>query len=105
MWQSERLYELSKKVRNEPVDKEKNLGLPFILKVFKLCKRYGIEHEMIKSLSYNDLLALILDFQIDDYKQYLRIQKQQKRDDEVIELSPEQAVAFLKGGVIPKGSD
>ena len=76
--------------------------MPFILTILKLCKKYGIEHDMIKALSYNDLLYLIIDFQIDEINSYLQSQK--KNQDEIIYPDDEELTRFLCGN-LPRGGD
>lgn len=76
--------------------------MPFILTILKLCKKYGIEHGMIKELSYNDLLYLIIDFQKDEIETYLQSQK--KNQDEVHYPDDEELTRFLCGN-LPQGGD
>lgn len=94
MEQAEALSKLSKRIKGS---KEKGFSLPFILTVFKQCIKYNISNDMIKSLSYNDLLSLIIDFQIDDINQHLANSKEKK--DEVIELDEEETTRFLCGKI------
>lgn len=80
------------------------VSVPNILTIFKACKKYGIEHEMIKSLNYNDLLCLVINFQIDDLKVYFNTQKHQGKVAEVIYPNDEELTLFLYGKV-PKGKE
>ena len=57
---------------------------------------------MIKELSYNDLLALIIEFQIDEVREYLNHQKKQSRHREIIHADTKQVTEFLLGGVPKK---
>lgn len=75
--------------------------MPDILIVLKACARYGITHNMIKELSYNDLLALIIEHQIDDIREYLSSQKGQTN--EIIHADEKTVTEFLLGGIPKKG--
>lgn len=91
MKQVENLSKLSQKIQGS---KKEDSDLPFVLRVFKLCIKYQIAPELIKSLSLSDLLILIIEFQRDEIETYLR---NKTIDDEVIELDGDQAALWLTG--------
>lgn len=76
--------------------------LPDILIVLKATTRYGISHEMIKKLSYNDLLAIIIDYQIQELREYLNNKNKQQGNKEVIHLDVKGVTKFLLGGIPQK---
>lgn len=79
--------------------------LPLILVIIKQCVKFNISHELMKALAYNDLLAIIIDFQKDEIEQVLR-QNSNYRNDEVLELDSSQAALFLTGKLpLQKGSE
>lgn len=73
---------------------------PFVLIILKQCVKFGIQKEMIKSISYNDLLSLIIEFQIDELNKYLS-QQNSSNNDEIIEADKKTRTQFLFGS-IPK---
>jgi len=73
--------------------------VPFILTLFKLCKRFGIEHDMIKALSYNDLLYLVIDFQKDEIES-----AKMNKSEEIHYPDEEELTRFLCGN-LPQGGD
>jgi hypothetical protein len=68
-------------LHNKISGKRSDVHLPFILMLFKNCVRFGISQEMIKSLSYNDLLALVMDFQIDEIEEHLKSKQGSKHQE------------------------
>ena len=73
--------------------------MPFILTILKLCKKYGIEHGMIKELSYNDLLYLVIDFQKDEIES-----AKMNKGEEIHYPDNEELTRFLCGN-LPRGGD
>lgn len=75
---------------------------PFIFTVMKKCITYRISYELMERLNYNDLLYLIVEYDIESIEKYLQ-QKEKERLDkrgvEVVEATPEMAGQFFsKGG-------
>lgn len=78
-------------------------GVPLILTIFKLCKKFGIENSMIKSLNYNDLLYMIIAFQTEEVKKYLGRTKQ-NRGQNVTYPDDKELTLFLRGK-LPKAKE
>ena len=63
---------------------------PFLLMLLKKCTVYKIDASIIYRLNYSDLLALIIEFDIQAIKDYLHQKKEiQKGDKEVVDVVPE----------------
>jgi hypothetical protein len=79
--------------------KKTNQDTPFILLLLKKCESYNIPYQMMCDLNYTDLLALIIEYDIETiaehYKQLER-QRLQKQNIEVQDLNEESVVSFLK---------
>lgn len=74
---------------------------PFIFTLLKKCIAYKIPYDLMERLNYTDLLYMVVEYDIQTIKDYLRQKEQDrlsKRGVEVQELNPEQAAAFLRGG-------
>lgn len=72
---------------------------PSILIILKQCARYGMANkEFIKSLSFNDLLGIIIELQIDEINDYLSSQPGAKKT----VIADEEEVTKLLVGNIPE---
>lgn len=74
---------------------------PFIFILIKKCITYKIPFELMERLNYTDLLAIVIDYDIQTVKDYLRQKEQDrlsKRGVEVQSLTPEQTAAFFRKG-------
>lgn len=78
--------------------------MPFILTLFTLCKRHGIEQAMIKSLSYQDLVYLVIKLETIELEKYLEMKKKNNKD-EVVYPDEKELTRFLYGGKLPKGKE
>lgn len=93
---------MHKKLGAEGVAKRKeDLIVPRVITIFAKCVEHKIQDCLIKRLHFNDLYVLILSLDIQNIKNALR-HKQKMADKnkgiEVKDISPEEAVKFLKGG-------
>ena len=69
--------------------------------LLRKCNKYKIPYEMMKRLNYTDLLAMIVEYDIDAINDYLRQKKQRaniKNGVEVREANNAETLAFFKGG-------
>ncbi len=54
-------------------DKDASTRPPFVFMLVKKCQKYGIDYHMMKRLNYSDLLALIVEYDIEATKEHLRM--------------------------------
>ena len=75
--------------------------MPRTISIFQKCVQHKIQDCLIQRLHFNDLYVLILSLDIQNIKDALR-NKQKMKDKnkgvEVRDISPDDAVKFLKGG-------
>ena len=83
------------------VDKDRP---PFVFTLFQKCKKYGIDYGLMCELNFNDLLALIVEYDIvaiKDYFKELQNSKNEARGVMVRKATPEK-VAQMHGRTSPK---
>jgi len=81
--------------------KPQAVNAPFIFTLIKKCIQYKIPTDLMERLNYTDLLYMVVEYDIQSIKDYLRSKERErlnKRGVEVTQLSPEQTAAFFKGG-------
>ena len=74
---------------------------PFIFTLIKKCSKYKIPYELMCRLNYNDLLYLVVEYDISSMEQYLQQKTQMERNKrgiDVVDATPEMATDFFKGG-------
>lgn len=74
---------------------------PSIITIINKCIRHKIAYEIMVSLNYTDLLYMIIDFEIQEVRNYLRDKendRQSKLGIEVVEATPEMTEAFFRRG-------
>ena len=75
--------------------------MPRVITLFQKCVEHKIQDCLIKRLHFNDLYVLILSLDIQNIKNALRHKQKMANKNkgvEVRDISPEEAVKFLKGG-------
>lgn len=79
--------------------KTSSLAVPFSLSIFKKCVEYNIDFSLVKHLHFYDLQCLIIQFDINKVKDYLRQEEQKdlnKRGiSSVKDISGNDALKFL----------
>lgn len=98
-----RLYAVFEKLSGkEP--KNKILAVPRIITIYQSCIKHKVQDILIKRLHFNDLHVLLMSLDISELKQAIKQLKREKMRSKdsahVKELSPNDAVKFLKGGGI-----
>lgn len=74
---------------------------PFIFTLMKKCITYKIPYDLMDRLNYTDLLYMVVEYDIQTVKDYLRQKEQdrlQKRGVEVQTITPDQTAAFFRKG-------
>lgn len=90
---------MSQKIKS-PADPQA-ANAPFIFTLIKKCIHYKIPTDLMDRLNYTDLLYMVVEYDIQSIKDYLRSKERErldKRGVEVTQISPEQTAAFFKGG-------
>lgn len=59
--------------------RQRNLDTPFSISLFMKCKQYQIPIELVKRLNYNDLLYLIVEYDIETLKTKFRELEQNRQ--------------------------
>ena len=54
-------------------------GAPLVFNIIRKCQKYGIDYEIMKRLNYRDLLALLVEYDIETLKEHLAALAAQKR--------------------------
>jgi hypothetical protein len=54
-------------------------GPPSVIQVIKKCEKYGVSHGIMCELNYTDLLALVIEYDIETVQEHLRMLEQQRR--------------------------
>lgn len=93
---------MHKKLGAEGTSKRReDLIVPRVITLYQKCVEHKIQDTLIRRLHFNDLYVLIISLDIQNIKNALR-HKQKMSDKnkgvEVKDISPEEAVKFLKGG-------
>lgn len=85
------LTELSNKAFPNSAGKAKaEEPAPFLLMILKKCTFYRIDASLVYRLNYSDLLALIVEFDIQALKDYLYQKKDAfKGEKEIVDVAPE----------------
>lgn len=73
-------------------------AVPRVITLYRKCTSYGVQDVLIRRLHFNDLLLLLLSLDIAAARQALRQRQRNKEVGEVRDLTPREAVKFLKGG-------
>jgi len=93
------LSDLNRRIAsNEP---NQAANTPFIFILIKKCITYNIPYALMERLNYTDLLALVIEYDIQTVKEYLRQKERDrlsKRGVEVQTLTPEQIATFFRKG-------
>ena len=82
-------------------NRKKGLIVPRVITLFQKCVEHQIQDYLIKHLHFNDLYVLILSLDIQNIKDALHHKEKMasnKSDADIRDISPEEAVKFLKGG-------
>lgn len=61
---------------------EKQSSSHFIITLIKKAMSYGIDYELMKRLNYYDLLALIIEYDIENVREHIR-QLQKQKDNQM----------------------
>ena len=75
-------------------------AVPRVITLYQKCASYGVADVLIRRLHFNDLVVLLLSMDIAAAREALR-QRRRRTDPhggEVRDLTPGDAVGFLKGG-------
>lgn len=91
------LSKLSKKVPGKPREPH----APFIFTILKKCIHYKIDYALMERLNYNDLLYLVVEYDIESIEKYLQQREKErldKRGVEIVEATPEMASQFFRKG-------
>ena len=59
---------------------EKESGSHFIITLLKKATSYGISYDLMKRLNYHDLLALVIEYDIENVREHLRMLQKQKNE-------------------------
>lgn len=76
----------------------KAVGTPFVFTIIKKCQRYSIPFELMKRLNYSDLLALIIEYDIDAVLEYLSMESKRRNPANVITASNDDILRIHKKG-------
>jgi len=86
----------SKLPGNENVDKG---GPPFVLGLIKKCQKYEIDYQVMCDLNFDDLLALVTEYDIQSIKEYFKSKQKEaneKRGINVTEASNDDIMKMHK---------
>jgi hypothetical protein len=81
----ERVAYLGKLAEKIPRNEIKKSDTPPILATIRKCQKYGLSYELMCELNFTDLLAILVEFDIDNLKEYFKIMNRQNPD--VVEAS------------------
>jgi hypothetical protein len=73
------LSKLAKKLPDNGKKLDKNRP-PFIFSLLKKCEHYHIDYTLMCDLNYNDLLALVIEYDISAIKEHFEDLQKQKND-------------------------
>lgn len=75
--------------------------MPRIITIYQACVKHKIQDSLIQRLHFNDLHLLLISLDIMEIRQAIsQLKRSKSNEKEVKELSPEEAIKFLKGGGI-----
>ena len=93
---------LIKKLGTEHASERKeDLIVPRVITLYQKCVEHKIQDSLIKRLHFNDLYVLILSLDEQNIRQAIRHKHKmssKNKGAEIRDISPEEAVKFLKGG-------
>lgn len=80
-------------------ESSKKSNSPAIMTIMQKCIDYNIPYHLMKRLNYNDLLCMIVNYDIIKIKEYLKEKSRLEKNDkdyEIVDATPEMANSFFK---------
>lgn len=75
---------LAKKIKSDG-ESYKPFSMPDSLRKLKMCAQFGIDSATVRELHYFDLTAMLIDFQIDKFRELIAMQNAREKKNDGIE--------------------